>query len=189
MRDYSLLQIQEATKAGKITKFEGRAFVSFCAAANIAAQTYLTFDKLPYIKIENVDEDILLDTYFFLCAIEVHGFFARLKNKKEIATALDVPKEQLVQDFAVIFGGEEIKSHLNKLLSLFDKMVSDMGGDPRDLWYNQALLFGNKLSQGKIDFGDLTEKDLAAKLSISIISQSLQVESAKMFDSIVFGKE
>lgn len=190
LRNHSLLEIQEAAKLGNITNFEEKAFISFCAAANIAAQTYLTSEKLPYNRIEKVeDENTVLDAYFFLCAIELHGFFARLKNKKEISEALDVPKERLVKDFAAIFGGEELENYLNKLLTAFDKMVKEMGGDPRDLWYNQALLFGNKLSEGKIDFGDLTEKDLAAKLSISLVSQNLQIESAKLFDSIVFNKD
>ena len=94
-----------------------------------------------------------------------------------------------MKNFAEIFSGKELEDHLKKLLNTFNKMVEEMGGDPRDLWYNQALLFGNKLSEGKINFGALTEKDLAVKMSISNIYTNLQIESAKLFDSIVFGKK
>ncbi len=188
--DHAFLEIQEMAKIGKITKFEEKAFISFCAAANIAAKTYITTDKLPYIKIEEVEnENTTFDAYLFLCAVELHGFFTRLKNKKEIKDALDVSQEKLVKNFAEIFGGKELEDHLKKLLNTFNKMVEEMGDDPRDLWYNQALLFGNKLSEGKINFGALTEKDLAVKMSISTISTNLQIESAKIFDSIVFGKK
>lgn len=185
----TIFEIREATQKGKITKFEEKAFTSFCGAVNIAAQTYLTHTP-PYNKIKKVENDsTVIDAYMFLCAIELHGFFARLKNTKEIKKALDVPREKLIKDFAEILGGEELENYFNKELNSFDKMVEETTGDPRDLWYNQALFFGNKLSEGKIDFGDLAEKDVAEKLRISLVSQMLQVGSAKLFNDIVFNKD
>ena len=54
-------------------------------------------------------------------------------------------------------------------------------------YVNQAVQFGNIISEGQIDFDELTEKDLSTKITISLASQGLRIENAKLFDKIVFG--
>lgn len=142
-------------------------------------------DELPYKELKQVENDsTIIDAYIFLCATELHGFFVRLKNKKEIREALNVSREKFIKDFAEIFGGEEIENYFNKVLGSFDEIAKKC--DLRDLWFHQALIFCNMLSEGKIDFGDLTREK---QILISFTSQILQIETTKLFDKIVFNKD
>ena len=190
----TLFKINETAKKGDITNFEEKAFISFCASANITAKTYLSSEQLPYEKIDKVEEESnIFDAYLFLCVAELHDFFERLKNKKEINEIIDTSKEKIIKDFAKILSNEELKDKfeekLNILLDVFDDKIRETNGDQRDLWYGQSIIFGNKLSNGKINFEDLMEEDISAKLNFSIISLNLHIGSAELFDSIVLGKK
>lgn len=189
-RNYFLSEIEKLKDDNELTDFEEKALISFIGAAYIAAKTYLTTKELPHIKIKSVEsEATIIDAYFFLCAIELHGFLARIKNVKEIERASDTTTEKLINKIAKVFGGEDLGTYMLEFLESFDTVEKLANGDPRDLWFNQALSFGNRLSEERMNFVELVDQDLAAKMTVSFISIDLQIISAKLFDEIVLGKK
>ncbi len=188
-RDQSFSEIVESARKHEITHFEKNAFTAFVVGAAHAAETYLALDQFPFKNIKKVEDfDIVIQAYIFLCLVELREFFRLSKNKKEFQDAMDVSKEKLIEDFCKIFGGEDIKKYTEQTLKFFDETEDEMG-DPRDLWYNQTIYFGKLLSNDEINFEKLTEDDLAIKLDLSITTQRIQVENAKMFQKIILGKE
>jgi hypothetical protein len=186
--DCTLTEIDKLAKSKTINHFEQKAFSSFCIAAQIAAENLLKLENLPYDKVEKINDlNSVADAYIFLCAVEVHAFLERAKNNKKIRDALSTPKNDFIKHFAMCFGGKEDEDYFNKMLNFFDKVVTDMG-DPRDLWYNQMLWFSNKVSGDKIDFTQLTGRELADTITLSLVSQNLRIMSAKLFDKIVFNE-
>ena len=129
-----------------------------------------------------------MQAYVFLCLAELREFFRVSENKKEFRDVSDVSKEKLIKDFCKVFGGDDIERYALKTLAFFDEIEGEMN-DPRDLWYNQAIYFGKLLSNNEVDFEKLTEENLATKLGLSITTQDVQIENAKMFQRIILGKE
>jgi len=187
--DYTLSEIDKLAKSGEINHFEQKAFSSFCMAAQIAAENLLKLENLPCNKIGNVnDRSNVTDAYIFLCAVEIHAFFERAKNSKKIKDVLSTSKNNFIKHFAMCFEGKEDEDYFDKMLTFFDKVVTDMG-DPRDLWYNQLLWFSNKISGSKIDSTQLRGRELADTITLSLVSQNLRIMSAKLFNKIVFNED
>ena len=144
------------------------------------------FSETDIAKIE--DFDTVMQAYVFLCLAELREFFRVSENKKEFNEVVDVTKEKMINDFCRIFGGDDIEKYARKTLTFFDEIEGEMN-DPRDLWYNQAIYFGKLLSSDKIDFAKLTEENLGTKLGLSLTTQEVQIENAKMFQKVILGRE
>jgi hypothetical protein len=189
LEDYTLAEIDKLAKSETTNHFEQKAFSSFCMAAQIAAENLLKLENLPCNKVGNINDlNSVTDAYIFLCAVEIHAFFERAKNSKKIGDALSTSKNKFIKHFAMCFERKEDEDYFNKMLTFFDKVVTDMG-DPRDLWYNQLLWFSNKISGNKIDFTQLRGRELADTITLSLVSQNLRIMSAKLFDKIVFNED
>ena len=188
-RDQSFAEIIELAKKHKLTHFEKNAFTAFVVGAVHAAETYFSLDQLPFKNIKHIEDfDVAMQAYVFLCLVELREFFRVSENKKEFKDAMDVSKEKFIQDFCKVFGGEDIEKYSKQTLAFFDEIEGEMG-DPRDLWYNQAIYFGKLFSSNELNFEKLTEENLATKLGLSTTTQQVQIENAKMFQKVILGKE
>ncbi len=186
----ALNDINALKELEKISEFEEKAFSSFCRAANITAQSYLKAyresEYIPY-KIMEIDNiDTIFNAYIFLCATELDLFFRRAGNKAEIRDVMDVSRDKLINDFAEVFGGEEISKYFNKTLESFADIASEIGG-PLDLPYNQVLNFGIILSGGK-RIAEQIDMDIKAITYLSLLSHNAQMASSRLFDETVLGK-
>ena len=188
-RDQSFTEIVELTRKHEITHFEKNAFTSFVVSAAHTAETYFSLDNLPFNKIKHIEDfNIAMQAYALLCLVELYEFFTIAQNKKEIQNKMDVSKEELIEDFGKVLGGENIDNHIKNMLTAFDGILNETK-DRRDLWYNQAIYFGKLLSNNDMEFEKLIEENIATELDLSMTTQHVRVENAKTLQKIIFGKE
>ncbi len=181
----SLKKIENIALNGKITPFEVKALLAFAISAFVIARAYIKcFDRTPQTRINDVGDEKLHTAYHYLCMVELFEFFNRIKVKKELLQHIDVSEEIMTKDFCYAFSCD-IKEY-GLLAEYFEKIKVEMGGDQRDLWFKQAIRFGNILINYGTDISQYYDYNNFQEMDIlSFTTMSMRIESAKIFDQML----
>lgn len=218
--DQMVFAINKSAQSNSFTSFEKRAFEAIYYAASFKATRYLKDIYFKNKTIKNVDNvSTLEDAYIFMCAAELYLFICRWEGGLEIIAKLqDVSIEKFFTDFSICIGDamflgntEMAEDYFAREYKLFQEALLsndyDLGtffcpdnlADNDDyrslnkLRYFQSLLFGNIMSEGKIDFlpkalndtanGTLDAETIEFVLSLQFINSIYLVT----FDEILLG--
>lgn len=212
--------VNKSAQSNSFTSFEKRAFQAIYYAASFKATRYLKdiyFKNKTIKKVDNVTT--LEDAYIFMCAAEFHLFIRRWEGGLEIIAKLqDVSIEKVFTDFAICIGDamflgntEMAEDYFAREYKLFQEALlsndydldtffcPDNLTDDDDyrslnkLRYFQSLLFGNIMSEGKIDFLPKALNDTAnGTLGVETIEFVLSLQAINSiylvtFDEILLG--
>ena len=116
-----------------LTSFQSKSFIALLKTAANFLPSFLEDDKLPFMSKIEIDEDALFSAFVFSCIVELHTFLIRIKNSREIADALDVPREEFIADFKeVLLGPEAPDVFFDGTLKEFDNALDECNNYPRD---------------------------------------------------------
>lgn len=133
------------------------------------------FKKLDFNKYINPDVDAH-NIFLFACHMSLSDIRNRMKNSPSFSKNLREDLDWIIDSLSTIL---EVDKSTYFLHFLNEEKKQQF--DPRDIWFSQDTHFYKKVFRKDFDF-DKYINDLDFKMAISIISNTIRIEAAKLFN-------